>query len=84
MLKGGFFVFRVTLSLKTTVRGGGVKLDAGHVYKSRRGERVLVTAIDPEGVWAVHYIVLSGPYKGVGARDGSRLTREAARSPTCG
>ena len=53
-----------------------MKLEAGHVYKSRRGERVLVTAIDPEGVWAVHYIVLSGPYKGVGARDGSRLTRE--------
>ncbi|MDB5393070.1 MAG: hypothetical protein JWM91_576 [Rhodospirillales bacterium] len=43
---------------------------------SRRGERVLITAIDPEGVWPVHYVVLTGPYKGVGARDGSRLTRD--------
>lgn len=53
-----------------------MKLEVGRDYKSRRGERVRVTGIDPEGLWPVHYVVLTGPYKGVGARDGSRLTRE--------
>jgi hypothetical protein len=53
-----------------------VKIEVGREYKSRRGERVKVTAIEPQGLWSVHYVVLSGPYKGVGARDGSRLTRD--------
>lgn len=53
-----------------------MKIEVGREYRSRRGERVLITAIDAEGVWPIHYVVLSGPYKGVGARDGSRLTRD--------
>jgi len=53
-----------------------VKLEVGKQYLSRRGERVLVTAIDPTGRFPVHFVVLTGPYRGVGARDGSRLTRE--------
>jgi hypothetical protein len=50
-----------------------VIVKAGHQYRSRRGERVLVTAIDPAGAWPVHFIVMDGRYKGVGLRDGSRL-----------
>ncbi len=34
---------------------------------------MLVTEVEPSGVWPVHYIVLDGRYKGVGKRDGSRL-----------
>ena len=52
-----------------------MKIEVGKAYLSRRGERVLVTAIDPQGDLPVHFVVLSGRYKGVGARDGSRLTR---------
>ena len=58
------------------IRGNRVKIEAGREYLSRRGERVMITAVDPHGLWPVHYVVLTGPYKGVGARDGSRLTRE--------
>jgi hypothetical protein len=54
----------------------GVKIFAGREYLSRRGERVLVTAIDAEGDFPVHFVVLTGRYKGVGERDGSRLTRD--------
>jgi hypothetical protein len=50
-----------------------VEVEAGKEYRSRRGERVLVTEVEPTGTWPVHFIVLSGPYKGVGKRDGSRL-----------
>jgi hypothetical protein len=50
-----------------------VIVEAGRQYRSRRGERVLVTAIDPDGAWPVHFIVMDGRYKGVGIRDGSRL-----------
>ena len=53
-----------------------MKIDVGKEYLSRRGERVLITAIDPQGDLPVHFVVLSGRYKGVGARDGSRLTRD--------
>ena len=52
-----------------------MKLEVGKEYWSRRGERVLVTEIEPQGLWPVHFVVLTGPYKGVGARDGSRLMR---------
>jgi hypothetical protein len=48
-------------------------VDAGRQYRSRRGERVLVTEIDPAGAWPVHFIVMDGRYQGVGLRDGSRL-----------
>jgi hypothetical protein len=48
-------------------------LEAGRQYRSRRGERVLVTEIDPVGAWPVHFIVMDGRYQGVGRRDGSRL-----------
>src|SRR6266852_40053 len=48
-------------------------VEAGHQYRSRRGERVLVTSIDPTGFWPVHFVVMDGPYKGVGRHDGSRL-----------
>jgi hypothetical protein len=54
----------------------GVKIFVGREYLSRRGERVLVTAIDAEGDFPVHFAVLTGRYKGVGERDGSRLTRD--------
>ena len=54
----------------------GVKLEAGKQYLSRRGEHVLITAIEPEGRFPVRFVVLDGPYKGAGARDGSRLTIE--------
>jgi hypothetical protein len=50
-----------------------VIVEAGRQYRSRRGERVLVTAIDPDGAWPVHFIVMDGRYKGVGLRDGSPL-----------
>jgi hypothetical protein len=53
-----------------------VKLEVGREYWSRRGERVRVTAIEPRGIRPVHYVVLTGRYKGVGSRDGSRLTRD--------
>src|ERR1700753_2400763 len=46
---------------------------AGNEYRSRRGERVLVTSVEATGEWPVHFVVLDGPYKGVGSRDGSRL-----------
>jgi hypothetical protein len=51
-------------------------VEAGKQYRSRRGERVLVTAVEPTGLWPVHFVVMDGPYKGVGKRDGSRLTIE--------
>ncbi len=54
-------------------RGEAVELQVRREYWSRRGERVLVTAIDAEGPFPVHFVVLTGPYKGVGATDGSRL-----------
>jgi len=50
-----------------------VILEAGKVYLSRRGERVEVTSVERTGDWPVHFIVLDGPYKGVGHSDGSRL-----------
>jgi len=34
---------------------------------------VLVTAVENTGPRPVHFIVLDGPYKGVGRRDGCRL-----------
>ena len=53
-----------------------MKLELRNQYLSRRGERVLITAIEPEGRFPVRFIVLTGPYRGAGARDGSKLTRE--------
>jgi hypothetical protein len=53
-----------------------VKLEADKQYLSRRGERILITAIEPEGRFPVRFVVLTGPYRGVGARDGSKLTRD--------
>jgi hypothetical protein len=53
-----------------------VKLQIEKQYLSRRGERVLITAIEPEGRFPVRFVVLTGPYRGAGARDGSKLTRE--------
>ena len=53
-----------------------MKLAAGKQYLSRRGEQVLITAIEPEGLFPVRFVVLTGPYRGAGARDGSKLTRE--------
>jgi hypothetical protein len=50
-----------------------VILEAGREYRSRRGERVLVTEVDIAGPWPVHFVVMDGRYKGVGLRDGSRL-----------
>ena len=50
-----------------------MKVEAGKEYRSRRGERVLVTEVEPTGTWPVHFIVMSGRYKGVGKHDGSRL-----------
>jgi len=50
-----------------------VIVEAGRQYRSRRGERVLVTAIDRAGPWPVHFVVMDGRYRGVGLRDGSRL-----------
>jgi hypothetical protein len=50
-----------------------VIVKAGRQYRSRRGERVLVTEIDPTGAWPVHFVVMDGRYQGVGLRDGSRL-----------
>lgn len=35
---------------------------------------MLVTAVETTGPRPVHFIVMDGPYKGVGKRDGSRLT----------
>jgi hypothetical protein len=52
-----------------------VDLQVGKVYLSRRGEQVRITEIEPRGLRPVHFVVLTGPYKGVGTRDGSRLTR---------
>jgi hypothetical protein len=34
---------------------------------------VLVTGVEPTGTWPAHFIVMDGPCKGVGKRDGSRL-----------
>jgi hypothetical protein len=48
-------------------------VEAGRQYRSRRGERVQVTAVDTVGDWPVHFIVMDGRYQGVGLRDGSRL-----------
>jgi len=53
-----------------------MKIEAGKVYLSRRGERILVTSVEESGPWPVHFVVLDGRYKGVGMRDGSRLTIE--------
>ena len=53
-----------------------MKLEVGKQYYSRRGERVLITSIDRDGRFPVHFVVLTGPYRGAGARDGSKLTRE--------
>ena len=53
-----------------------MKLAVGNQYLSRRGEHVLVTAIEPDGRFPVRFVVLTGPYRGAGARDGSKLTRE--------
>jgi hypothetical protein len=50
-----------------------VILKAGCEYRSRRGERVLVTAVDSAGPWPVHFVVMDGRYRGVGLKDGSRL-----------
>ena len=50
-----------------------MKIEAGKEYRSRRGERVLVTAVEDIGLWPVHFIVMDGRYKGVGRRDGCRL-----------
>ena len=50
-----------------------MNIEAGKEYRSRRGERVLVTEVEPTGLWPVHFIVMDGPYSGVGKRDGSRL-----------
>ena len=47
-----------------------MRLEAGKEYRSRRGERVLVTSVEPSGLRPVHFVVLDGPYKGVGERDG--------------
>jgi hypothetical protein len=52
-----------------------VKLKTHRQYLSRRGERVLITAIEPSGPFPVRFVVLTGPYQGAGARDGSKLTR---------
>ncbi|MDB5396367.1 MAG: hypothetical protein JWM91_3873 [Rhodospirillales bacterium] len=52
-----------------------VELEVGKDYWSRRGEQVRVTAIEPQGLRPVHFVVLTGRYKGVGANDSSRLTR---------
>jgi hypothetical protein len=75
-----FSAFSSTLCLAVSIRDNRVKIEPGREYLSRRGERVMITAVDPEGQWPVHYVVLTGPYKGVGARDGSRLTREGRAS----
>jgi hypothetical protein len=50
-----------------------MKVQAGKEYRSRRGERVLVTRVEVSGPWPVHFVVLDGRYKGVGEKDGSRL-----------
>jgi hypothetical protein len=75
-----FLAFRTNFTLIISIRHNHVKIESGREYLSRRGERVMITAVDPEGQWPVHYVVLTGPYKGVGARDGSRLTREGRAS----
>jgi hypothetical protein len=53
-----------------------MKIEAGKEYLSRRGERILVTNVEASGPWPVHFVVLDGRYKGVGKRDGSRLSIE--------
>jgi hypothetical protein len=58
-----------------------MKIEAGKVYLSRRGERILVTSVDASGPWPVHFVVLDGRYKGVGMRDGSRLSIEGRALP---
>jgi hypothetical protein len=52
-----------------------VELEVGKDYLSRRGEQVRITEIEPQGLRPVHFVVLTGRYKGVGAKDGSRLAR---------
>ena len=65
--------------------GNQMKIEAGRIYLSRRGERILVTNVEATGPWPVHFVVLDGRYKGVGKRDGSRLTIEGrATSPVGG
>jgi hypothetical protein len=62
-----------------------MKIQAGKEYRSRRGERVLVTAVEESSPWPVHFIVMDGRYKGVGKRDGSRLTIDGrALAPDAG
>ena len=53
-----------------------MNLKVGEDYLSRRGEQVRITEIEPNGLWPVHFLVLTGPYKGVGAKDDSRLMRD--------
>jgi hypothetical protein len=48
-------------------------IEEGKEYRSRRGERVLITSVELTGEWPAHFVVLDGPYKGVGSKDGSRL-----------
>lgn len=75
MLKGSYSRILHNASMRS-LWVQDVKLEVGREYWSRRGERILVTAIERTGLWPVRFVVLSGRYKGVGARDGSRLTRE--------
>jgi len=63
----------VSTSFWMDITESEVILEAGRQYLSRRGERVLVTEIDPTGAWPVHFVVMDGRYQGVGLRDGSRL-----------
>jgi hypothetical protein len=67
----------MTAYCNSTNRHGAtdVEMQVGKVYLSRRGEQVRITAIEPQGWRPVHFVVLTGPYKGVGAKDGSRLMR---------
>src|SRR5258708_1371276 len=60
---------------RTGVGATDVELEVGKDYRSRRGEQVRITEIEPQGLRPVHFVVLTGPYKGVGAKDGSCLTR---------
>jgi hypothetical protein len=62
-----------------------VKITAGKIYISRRGERVLVSSVEARGEWPVHFVVLDGRYKGVGQHDGSRLRIDGrAKEPVDG
>ncbi len=62
-----------------------MKITAGKVYVSRRGERVLISSVEATGEWPVHFVVLDGRYKGVGQHDGSRLRIDGrAKEPVDG